>query len=47
LKLFPQFDLQGDRSRKPYCQGCLRNTQGSVGRASVLYQDLFADPSLH
>ena len=34
-------------SRKPYCQRCLEDTQGSVGRATILYQDLFTDPSLH
>ena len=28
-------------------QRCLEDTQGSVGRARILYQDLFTDPSLH
>jgi len=28
-------------------QKCLEDIQGSLGRARILYQDLFSDPSLH
>ena len=31
--MFPRSNLQGDCSRKSYCQRCLEDTQGSVGRA--------------
>ena len=47
FSMFPWSNLQGDFSRKPYCQRCLDDTQGSVERARILYQDLFTDPSLH
>jgi len=45
--MLPRSNPQGDCSRKSYLQRCLEDTQGSVGRARTLYQDLFTDPSLH
>jgi len=45
--MFPRSNLQGDYLRESYCQRCLQDTQGSVGRTRILYQDLFTYPSLH
>jgi len=46
LELFNVSSIQCAR-RLPCCKRCLEDIQGSVGRAGILYQDWFADPSLH
>ena len=41
--MFSRSNLQRDCSRKSSRERCLEDTQGSAGRARILYQDLFTD----
>jgi hypothetical protein len=36
-----------DPTCKEIARGCPEDTQGLVGRARILYQDLFTDPSIY